>query len=66
MLEEAKVVMRNSRRDVLEKFKAFKKDSKITEDEYAGLEQDVQKELDSTIVKAEKAAENKEKEIMEI
>lgn len=66
MLEDAKVVMRNARRDVLEKFKSFKKDSKITEDELAGLEQDVQKELDNTIAKAEKSADIKEKEIMEI
>lgn len=66
LLEETKVVMRNARRDVLEKFKAFKKDSKITEDEYAGLEVDVQKELDLTIAKADKASVAKEKEIMEI
>ncbi|MBQ9785881.1 MAG: ribosome recycling factor [Clostridia bacterium] len=66
LLEEAKVVMRNARRDVLDKFKALKKDSSITEDELAGLEDDVQKELDSIIAKSEKSCENKEKEIMEI
>ena len=66
LLEETKIVMRNARRDVLEKYKAFKKDSQITEDEYAGLEIDVQKELDNTILKADKASADKEKEIMEI
>lgn len=66
LLEETKVVMRNARRDVLEKFKAFKKDSKISEDEYAGLEADVQKELDNMCAKADKASVEKEKEIMEI
>ena len=66
LLEETKIVMRNARRDVLEKFKVFKKDSLITEDEYSGLEEDVQKELDSTIAKADKASADKEKEIMEI
>ncbi|MBE7082095.1 MAG: ribosome recycling factor [Clostridiales bacterium] len=66
LLEETKVVMRNARRDVLDKFKAFKKDSKISEDEYAGLEEDVQKELDSMCAKADKASADKEKEIMEI
>ncbi len=66
LLEETKVVMRNSRRDVLDKFKAFKKDSLITEDEYASLEVDVQKELDANIAKADKASVDKEKEIMEI
>ena len=66
ILEDTKVVMRNARRDVLEKFKAFKKDAKISEDEYAGLEQDVQKELDNCITKSDKVALEKEKEIMEI
>jgi len=31
LLEEAKIVMRNARRDILEKFKALKKDSKMFE-----------------------------------
>lgn len=66
LLEDTKVVMRNARRDILDKFKAFKKDSKISEDEYAGLEADVQKELDKMIQKADKSAADKEKEIMEI
>ena len=66
LLEETKVVMRNARRDILEKLKGFKKDSKISEDEYAGLEVDVQKELDGMILKCDKASVEKEKEIMEI
>lgn len=66
LLEEGKVAMRNARRDVLDKFKALKKDSSISEDEYAGLEADVQKELDALIAKADKASADKEKEIMEI
>ena len=66
LLEDTKVVMRNARRDILEQFKTFKKDSKISEDEYAGLEADVQKELDAMTAKADKAEQDKEKEIMEI
>ena len=66
LLEETKVVMRNARRDVLEKYKALKKDGKISEDEYAGLETDVQKDLDNMCAKADKASVDKEKEIMEI
>lgn len=66
LLEECKIVMRNARRDVLEKYKAFKKDSKISEDEYVSLESDVQKELDSYIAKSDKSALDKEKEVMEI
>lgn len=66
LLEETKVVMRNARRDILEKFKTFKKDGKISEDEYAGLEVDVQKDLDNMCAKADKASVDKEKEILEI
>ena len=66
LLEDTKVVMRNARRDVMDLFKDCKKDSKISEDEFAGLEKDVQKELDDLITKADKLAEEKEKEIMEI
>lgn len=66
LLEEAKVVMRNARRDILEQLKSLKKDGKISEDEYAGLESDVQKELDAMCNKADKASFDKEKEIMEI
>ena len=66
LLEDGKVAMRNARRDVLDKFKNLKKDSSISEDEYMGLEADVQKELDSYIAKSDKACADKEKEIMEI
>ena len=66
LLEDTKIVMRNARRDILEQFKAFKKDAKVSEDEYAGLEKDVQDELDSIIAKADNAEQDKEKQIMEI
>ena len=44
----------------------FATNTTITEDEYASLEVDVQKELDANIAKADKASVDKEKEIMEI
>lgn len=66
LLEETKVVMRNARRDILEKYKQFKKDSLVSEDEYLGLEDEVQKELDKMTLKADKCEQDKEKEIMEI
>ena len=66
LLEDTKIVMRNARRDILEQFKAFKKDAKVSEDEYAGLEKDVQDELDGIIAKADNAEQDKEKQIMEI
>ena len=64
--ENAKVVCRNARRDVLDVFKKMKKDSAITEDDMARLEKDVQKTLDDTIANIDKLNANKEKEIMEV
>ena len=64
--ENAKVVCRNARRDVLDEFKKMKKDSTITEDDMARLEKDVQKLLDDTIATIDKMSANKEKEIMEV
>lgn len=64
--ENAKVVCRNARRDVLDVFKKMKKDSTITEDDMESLEKDVQKILDDTIGSIDKTTANKEKEIMEV
>ena len=44
----------------------MKKDSQLTEDEYAQLEKDVQKLLDNYIEKVDKASASKEKDIMEV
>ena len=46
LLEEAKIAMRNARRDCLETFKTMKKNSEISEDELSSLEKEVQKTLD--------------------
>ena len=64
--ENAKVVCRNARRDVLDVFKKMKKDSEITEDDMARLEKDVQKTLDDTVASIDKMSSTKEKEIMEV
>lgn len=66
LLEEAKIAMRNARRDCLDVFKEMKKNSEISEDEYATLEKDVQKTLDTYTDKADNACEKKIKEIMEV
>lgn len=66
LLEEAKIQMRNSRRDCLDIFKTMKKNSEISEDEYKGLEDDVQKKLDSFTSKADNSCEKKIAEIMEV
>ncbi len=66
LLEEAKIAMRNSRRDCLDVFKNMKKNSEISEDEYTSLEKDVQKSLDLYTTKCDSACEKKIAEIMEV
>ena len=64
--EEAKVTLRNVRRDTLEKFKTMKKNSEITEDDMKGLEKDIQKLTDKYCDNVDSAVSVKEKEIMSI
>lgn len=66
LLEESKIQMRNARRDCLDIFKTMKKNSEISEDEYATLEKDVQKKLDNFTDKADASCEKKIAEIMEV
>ena len=64
--EGGKVAIRNIRRDAMEKFKAMKKKSEITEDDLKDLEKDMQKLTDDYIKEVERIADEKEKELMEI
>lgn len=64
--EEAKVAIRNIRRDVNDQLKKFKKDGEITEDGLKKSEEDIQKQTDKFIKEIDKAIELKEKEIMEV
>ena len=66
LLEECKIVMRNARRDCLDVFKNMKKNSEISEDEYATFEKDVQKKLDDFTARADISCEKKVAEIMEV
>ncbi|MEI7590089.1 MAG: ribosome recycling factor [Deltaproteobacteria bacterium] len=66
MGEEYKVRIRNVRRDINEKFKAMKKDSKISEDQLFTCQDEVQKKTDKFIVDVDKLVATKEKEIMAI
>ncbi len=66
MAEEAKVALRNARRDANEMLKDFLKDKAITEDEEkAGLKK-VQDATDGAVTKVDDLVAKKEKEIMEI
>ncbi|MCR4594917.1 MAG: ribosome recycling factor [Clostridiales bacterium] len=66
MAEECKVSIRSSRRDAIEKIKAMKKNSEITEDDQADAEKKIQKTTDEFVKRIDDIAEKKEKEIMEI
>ena len=64
--EEAKVQVRNVRRDAMDSFKAQKKSGEVTEDDLKGIEKDIQKLTDKFIKEVDDIAAAKEKEIMEI
>ena len=64
--EEAKVAVRNIRRDAIDKFKKQQKASESTEDDYKTMEKDIQKMTDDYIKKVESMTEKKEKELFEI
>ena len=64
--EEAKVAMRNIRRDGMDYIKKLKKDSEITEDEQKKAEKDLQDMLDKYTKKVDEALAAKEKELMAI
>ncbi len=64
--EEAKVTIRNVRRDTMDKFKAMKKNSEITEDDVKTLEKDLQKVTDKAVEEIDAAVAAKEKEIMTV
>lgn len=64
--EEAKVSVRNIRRDAIEDFKKQQKASEITEDDYKICEKDIQELTDIYSDKISKVLEVKEKEILEV
>ncbi len=66
MSEEAKVAVRNIRRDANDKSKAMKKNSEMTEDEQKQSDKDMQTLTDKYIKEIEGITAAKEKEIMEI
>lgn len=64
--EDAKVSIRNIRRDSIEALKKDEKDSKITEDEMHQGQKHMQDSTDDHISKIDKMLEAKEKEVMEV
>ena len=64
--ENAKVAIRNIRREANDAFKKMNKASEISDDEVEALEQDVQKLTDKYVANIEKTVEDKTKEIMTV
>lgn len=66
LAEEAKVGIRNVRRDAVDEFKAMKKNSEITEDDLKQAEKKTQDLTDKFVKEIDAIAEKKQKEIMSI
>ena len=64
--EEAKVVIRNVRRDGNDDLKKLEKAGDITEDGLRGYSEDIQKLTDENINKIDEMTKEKEKEILEV
>jgi len=62
--EDAKVTVRNIRRDVMDELKRVKEKSELSEDEVRRLENEVQKMTDHNIVEIDKLVESKSKEVV--
>ncbi len=65
-LEEARIAVRNVRRDLLKDLRDFEKEKMISEDELKLGEDEVQKLTDKMVEMIEAIGERKEKEIMEV
>jgi len=66
MLENAKVSIRNARREINDKLKKMEKDKLLSKDDAFKQQEDVQKLTDKFIEIADKTYAEKEKEILEI
>ena len=66
MGEEAKVAIRNVRREGIDTAKLLQKNGEMTEDELKHAENEIQKMTDKYIDEVDKVLEKKEKEIMSV
>ncbi len=64
--EEAKVQVRNARRDAMDDYKTQKKNGEVTEDELKVIEKDIQNLTDKYIKEIDEITAEKEKEILEV
>jgi ribosome recycling factor len=64
--EQARVAVRNVRRDGMDGLKKAEKDGEISKDEHRDVADEIQKLTDDHIVEIDKALAGKEKEIMQV
>jgi ribosome recycling factor len=64
--EDAKVAVRNIRRDANDELKKLEKNGEITEDELRSYTDDIQKITDEHVAKIDAITKEKEKEVMEV
>ncbi|CAI3412579.1 ribosome recycling factor [Enterococcus cecorum] len=64
--EQAKVAIRNIRRDAIDEYKKQQKNSEITEDDLRSAEKYIQDLTDKSIKELDKIAGDKEKELLEV
>ena len=66
MGEDAKIAVRNVRRDAVDLMKKLEKNGEITEDELKTADKDIQKMTDKAVENIDKAVENKTKDVMTV
>jgi len=64
--EDAKIAIRNIRREAIDNFKKMIKSKELTEDDLKGLEDSIQKSTDKFILVIDKLVEEKNKEVLSI
>ncbi len=66
MAEDAKVAVRNIRRDAMDSLKKLKNEKVVSEDEHANAEKEVDKHISKEIERIEKLAADKEKDVLSV
>jgi ribosome recycling factor len=64
--EQARIAVRNVRRDAMDQLKKLEKDGDISQDEHRGLSEQVQKLTDEHIKRIDESLAGKEKEILQV
>lgn len=64
--ENARISIRNARRDAIDEFKTLKKKGELNEDGLKGKENEIQKIIDKKIKEIDELLEKKEQEILEV